>query len=303
MTVAYFGRLVCLCLAAFFVLHTALAMLVSFSARIAIRRAARMRADVAARLLFGLRLLPATGAAFLVGGLCIPSYFLWEPESTTEQIGPACLIAAFLGAVACGSGLARGTLAAIRSAGYLRRCQELDAPMFLLAGVFHPRLMVSPSVRNALTPDEFQVALRHEEAHGRSRDNLKRWLILLSPDMLPFLRGFDALDAGWHRLAEWAADDWAVQGSAERGLTLASALVRVGRMCAGVPLVPMASSLPANANDLGARVERLIEGRRAGEPTHRRPLLVTACVIVAGVLAFGPQLLYAVHLALETLTY
>jgi hypothetical protein len=262
-----------------------------------------MRPHVAARLVFGLRLLPATAAGLLVVGLCAPSYFLLEPKVTTERIGPVCLIAAVLGFVICGSGLVRGALAVIRSAGYLRRCRECDGPVFLLAGVFRPRLIVSPSVRDALTPDEFEAALRHEEAHGRARDNLKRLLILISPDVLPFVRGFHALEACWHRLAEWAADDCAVEGSPERALALASALVRVGRMRARVPLVPLGTSLLADANDLGTRVERLIESRRSYEPSSRMLLLGTVFIVLAVVLTFKPPILHTVYRLLETLAH
>jgi hypothetical protein len=302
MTVPYLGRLACLSLAAFFLAHTALAAVVSLASRGAIRRATQMRARVAARLVFALRLLPATAAGFFVGALCVPGYFLLEPKGTTERIGPACLVAALLGFAICGSGLVRGALAAIRSAGYVRRRQESDAPVFLLAGVFRPRLIVSPSVRDALTPDEFEAALRHEEAHGRAQDNLKRLLILMSPDVLPFVRGFRALDACWRRLAEWAADDCAVEGSPERALALASALVRVGRTYAGVPLPPLGTSLVADANDLGSRVERLIEGGRADDPSPRMLLFATACIVVA-VLAFERPMLHTVYRLLEALAH
>jgi hypothetical protein len=301
MILPYLDRLACLCLAAFFLAHTALAALVSLAASGAIRRAAHMRPRVAARLMFGLRLLPATAAGFFVAGLCTPSYFLLEPKVAMERIGPACLIAALLGAAICASGLVRGAVAAIRSAWYLRRYQAGDGPVLLLAGVFRPRLIVSPGVRDALTPDEFEAAIRHEEAHSRARDNLKRLLISISPDVFPFVRGFHALDAGWRTLAEWAADDFAVEGSPQRTLALASALVRVGRMRAGVPLPPLCTSLLADANDLRTRVERLIEGRRSYEPSPRRLLLGTACIVV--VAAFWPPMFQTVHRALEALAH
>ena len=48
MILPYLGRLACLCLAAFFLAHTALAVLVSLAARGAIRRAAYLRPHVAA---------------------------------------------------------------------------------------------------------------------------------------------------------------------------------------------------------------------------------------------------------------
>ena len=305
MTIPYLGRLVCLSLAAFFLAHTALAAVVSLAARGAIRRSAHMRPCVAARLVFWLRLLPATAAGFFVAGLCAPSYFLLEPEGTTERIGPVCLIAALFGFAVCGSGLVRGALAALRSAAYLRTCQETDAPVFLLAGVFPSRLIVSPRVREALTPDEFEAALRHEDAHGRARDNVKRLLIVISPDVLPFVRGFHALDACWHRLAEWAADDSAVEGSPERALALASALVRFERMRAGVPFLPLGTSLLSDAEHFRARVERLI-GDGDGRSNDQSPRMLfpaTACIVVAALLAFERPMLHTVHRLLEALAH
>src|SRR5581483_4241131 len=137
-----------------------------------------------------------------------------------------CLAAALLGAAMWGRGMARAAGAALRSSRYLRSCEraiESDTPLLMLGGVLRPRLFVSRGVRRALTADELAVALRHEQAHGEARDNLKRLLMLLAPDSFVGRR----LEQGWRRLAEWAADDRAVEGSRRRSLALASALVRV----------------------------------------------------------------------------
>ena len=153
-------------------------------------------------------------SSLVVLSLCAPSYLWLEPDAAVERVGTACLAAAILGAAICAAGAARGRGRSIRSARYLRNCESLaypDMPVLMLAGVFHPRLVVSCGVRDALTAEQLDVALRHEWAHGTARDNLKRLLLRLAPDMFPGWRGFDALERNWSRLAERAADDRAVR--------------------------------------------------------------------------------------------
>jgi len=84
---AYIPRLVCICLASFFLIHLALGLLVSAIAPAAIRRASSIGAAPAARLLLGLRLLPAAAATLVIAGVCIPSYLWLEPHASTETVG------------------------------------------------------------------------------------------------------------------------------------------------------------------------------------------------------------------------
>jgi hypothetical protein len=149
--------------------------------------------------------------------------------------------------------------------------------------------------------------MQHERAHWTSRDNLKRLLLVLAPDILPFLRGFAGLERGWARYTERAADDRAVAGDVGRSLSLATALVSVSRL--GIP--PRASALVApllaDDDDLPARVQRLLSTAPAGHTVSERwmgCLLAGAAVMSSGaVIAIGlqPVLLYQVHRVLEHL--
>jgi beta-lactamase regulating signal transducer with metallopeptidase domain len=164
---------------------------------------------------------------------------------------------------------------------------------------------VSSEVLGALSAEQLDAAMRHERAHGVAGDNLKRLVLLLLPDVLPFQRSLDALEHGWAMFTEWAADDEAVAGDSVHALSLASALVRVARIGAG-PALPLMSSFTAGGRELEARVDRLLRMETAGHlpPATGRVLLCCAAVISAGsmaVLLFLPGVLAAVHEALEYL--
>lgn len=324
MTASYLLRLVCISLASFFLIHLAVALAVSLIAPSAIEAAGRMRPIRAARMLLALRLLPAAAAAVVVTVLCVPSYLWLEPRAASEEVGVRCLAAALLCLACLALAVARTWRAASRSIGYIRYCRivgrrtclgsesspawvvEGPAPFLVLAGIVRPRLVISSNVVAALPPEQLAVALRHEHAHRVSRDNLKRLLVLLTPDLLPFWRGFGVLDRGWARFTEWAADDRAVAGDSRRSLSLASALVRVARMGACPQTAPLVTSLLADNADLAARVDRLL--RDAPRAADERPGVTLA---LAGTAALGcllgatlqPATLQLVHGLLEHLTH
>jgi beta-lactamase regulating signal transducer with metallopeptidase domain len=314
-------RLVCLCLACFFLFHVAVGLLVSLTASWAIRRASRMDAPSAARFLLALRLLPAGFATIIVAGICAPSYLWLEPEASVEEVGLACMAAALLGLIILAFSMARGLRASRRSLQYIRHCQRVGrktkmpgepatvwivngaAPLLALTGIVRPRLVISQPVVSALSSRQLAAVLRHEHAHRLSHDNLKRLVILLSPGLLPFFRGFDKLEQAWARFTEWAADDRAVDGDGRRSLSLAAALIRVARLGAAGQAPLLATGLLADSQDLSARVDRLLHPRAKSRP--RNPHLATAAVLAfAALLAavmLNPATLSAVHQLLERL--
>jgi beta-lactamase regulating signal transducer with metallopeptidase domain len=181
------------------------------------------------------------------------------------------------------------------------------APLLALTGIVRPRLVISQRVVSALSGRQLAAVLRHEHAHRLSHDNLKRLVILLSPGLFPFFRGFDNLERAWARYTEWAADDLAVDGAVDgdgrRSLPLAAALVRVARLGFAGPAPPLATSLLADGQDLSARVDRLLHPRARSKP--RNPHLATAAVLTfAALLAaviLNPATFPAVHQLLEYL--
>ena len=115
MTLAYPLRLLCLCLAAFFLVHLAVAVMVLAISPAVVRRTERMAPRMAARWLLALRLAPPACALFAIAALCVPSYLLLEPEASVEEVGLACLASALLGSAVWGVSIARAVRAAARS--------------------------------------------------------------------------------------------------------------------------------------------------------------------------------------------
>ena len=320
MTVPYLARLLCLSLACYFLVHTALAAMVWATAGRAIRVAERLRPRDGARLLLALRLLPATLACVAVAGLCVPSFLWLEPSETAEEAGGACLVAALLGAAVWIAALGRASKAVAQSWRYTQICGqvarldtvadgslawvvEAEVPVLALTGVFRPRVVISRGLMEALDAEQLSAALRHEDAHRRSRDNLKRLALLLAPEILPGCRAFATLERAWARVTEWAADEGAA-GDARQRLALAEALVNVVRLgCAGMPAGPLATTLLENPLDLEARVGRLLETPSSGDPGGRYWAAAAGC-LAGGALAallLQPGTLYSVHWLLEGL--
>lgn len=300
MTLDYAPRLLALALAAFFLLHGMCGLLASGAARAAIRLAHSYRPGTAARMVLVLRFLPAGLAALLTIGVCVPSYFRYEPETLSEPVGFLCLACVGLGILTWLLSVARAIGALRTTAVYLSRAEAAASPY--VAGIFVPRIVVTEEIRNALSPDELNVAVAHEQSHAAARDNLKRLLLLLAPGIAPFFRGYGRLEEAWARFAEWAADDAAVAGHPARAVSLAEVLVRLSRG----PLAPepaaLTTSLLQDGAGLAARVERLLNGPDAQHGREFHPVMPIACalLVTAGAaIAARPRFLSIVHIVLE----
>ena len=326
MNLPYTMRLLCLCGASFFMIHMALALAARLSAGTAVRWAEHMKPSSAARFLFVLRTAPLALTLTAVLAFCVPSYLWLEPEISRERVGFVCVLLAVLGAALWASALLRVMGAVRGTTRYLHECERHgrkitvpgeDSPALLVAdknpvmavaGVFRPQLLISRRVMSGLSAEQCEAALRHEHAHLSSGDNLKRLLILLSPDALPFGSAFSHLERAWSRFTEWAADDQATDGDPQRALTLASALVSVAKMGSDRRPTYLSCSLVGGTRDLSERVERLLRP----QPKPDKPikelisLLSGAGGLVAAAIAImviWPGSLTVVHQALERLIH
>jgi hypothetical protein len=326
MILPYLLRLLCLCFASFFVLNLAASLLVCIASKSVLRFAESSTSRGAARFLLALRLLPFALAVLFVVVLCVPSYLWLEPAVTSERVGVFCVALGFLGATTWLISIARTAGSLIASLRHILLCRsagqetliawksslvllvEMETPLLALSGLLRPRLLISNSVLRNLSAEELDAALSHEMAHRASRDNAKRFLLLLAPDILPFVRPLQSLERSWSRFAEWAADDQATSGDPRRAVSLAAALVRVARMGSSPPLPYLSTSLLACDRDLSARVDRLLHAMpiacAASEPTHHR--LRAAGFFLIGCLAallLAPSALSSVHELLEFLLH
>jgi hypothetical protein len=332
MILPYVLRLLCLCLASFFVLNAAAGLLVRILSPSAIRFAQSRTSSTAARLLLALRLLPFALAVLFVAGLCVPSYLWLEPAATAEEVGLPCVVLGLLGAATWSVSIGRTIHSLRASMRHYRFCRSVgheshvpggsssavviepvvvvheEAPIVALSGLLHPRLLISVSVLRELSAEELDAALRHERAHRNSSDNAKRLLLLLAPDVFPFVRPFQKLERGWSKFAEWAADDQAAGGDSRRATSLAAALVHVARMGAGPRLPVLSTSLLACDRDLSARVDRLLRAAPIAPahsiPAHHRlrigGFLLAGCIAA---LLLAPSALSSVHELLEILLH
>jgi len=310
--VSYAFKLSCLSLAAFFLVHLAAGMAAGWATPRAIRMAGRMQARAAARFLLTVRFAPLALAGFVVAVLCVPSYVWFEPDVDAEEVGWLCLIAASLSLAIWALSFARTARAVLKSRRWLRQAEAREVRLagenvwiakgsaVAVAGFLRPRVLLSSPVLRVLSPEQLDVALRHERSHSASRDNLKRLLFLLTPDPLPFFRGtFLGLECAWKKFAEWAADDCATGGDQERALLLADALVQVARIDSVLRTPVLVTSLVDG--DLTARVERLLRPAPEGAPDRWTPAACSVGALAVAVVILQPGALAAVYAMLERL--
>lgn len=322
MSFSYSLRLLCLSFASFFVLNVVLTALVRAVSSFAVTLSASLAPRTAARFLFALRVLPAGLATLFVFGLCVPSYLWFEPSVTSERISAVCAVFGILAGAACLIAVARSVRVLLASIRFNGRCAlkgtkvwvpgartpllviDSRKPVLAMSGLLRSHLLISRNVLSALSSSELDAALRHEESHLASRDNLKRLLFLLAPDVLPFRSVLHALEQKWYRMIEWAADDQAAEGDSVRAASLAAALVRIARLGSAPALPALSTSLLACEHDLSARVDRLLHcsPAQARRSAFRSWLLGGSALLAAALLSatvLAPFLLSSVHNLLE----
>lgn len=260
---------------------TATNALASAAAWLLGRSVMRRPGPSSAGLLLAVRLLPAVASSVFVGAVFLPTHWRFEPAESDESFGVVlALIAAtglclFLRAVwrAIRAGFAGRRLAAVarraaslpggEAAGSAIRVVD-GLPGVSLFGIWRPRILVGADARGALTPAELDLAISHEVAHRRAKDNLKRFLICCAPDLFSWTRVARELEDRWQAAAECDADAHAVRGDSDRAVLLASALVKVARLGRAGSLSGIGAAAISSAFHvptlLEMRVRRLVSG-------------------------------------------
>ena len=264
----------------------------------------RRPGPVGASWLLMVRLLPAAASSFFVLAVFLPAHWRFEPADSDETFGVVLGTAAALGLylVLDASWRAlRAARAGHRFAALVRRTARLEAgdafesfvcfvldglPGVSLAGIWRPRILIGSEARAALTPSELDLAISHEIAHRRSRDNLKRFLMYCAPDFFGRTAVARQLEERWQAEAECEADARAVKGDGHRALVLATALVKVARLgCVGNlhAISPVWTSSAFHVPTLlEMRVRRLVSGS-APPPAAAGTAGWSGAVISAGI--------------------
>ena len=257
-------------LAFFFLFYCPFSIVVARGWRLVARAAHRLPARRLADALFVLRILPLAASLLICATFVIPSFLLLEPRASSETMGEIPLALAVGCALLFLAGIYSGSVAYVRTQrtveSWLKGATELpaignvsvfkiqpDVPALTLTGLCSPRVLVSSSAAAVLVPEELDAALKHEIAHVRRCDNLKKLLFRVC--VFP---GMSALESAWSGAEEMAADDEAVTSSSE-ALDLAAALIKLSRLSAIQPTAALTTGLvQGELASVNARIERLV---------------------------------------------
>ena len=277
---------------------------------------------------FAARVGPAAAALLFIAAVFVPSYWKYEPRDFVEGFDVT-LTALAVGAgglfVAAGArGLRAWRSAARRTRLWMRTARPLalagtcipafeidaDAPIMALVGVLRPRLLVTRGLVAALTDEELAASVAHEVGHSRALDNLKRLLMLASPDILTSFSSARTIERRWASASEHSADRMAAGGSRAVRCALASALVKIARLMPAPPARTMSEgwepiSTLVDGGEIVSRVERLLADPLPLAPKRTPTIAWTGVLaVVAAVCATSyTPLLQLVHAATEALVH
>lgn len=276
---------------------------------------AGVSATTRARSLFLLRSAPSllgASLAGIVGGVFAP----FESDIAREEVGLPLLVVAALGASFFLGGAIRGIRAArahavfarwrragtpLRVAGCPLEVRQVHTPLPVVAlvGLVRPWLLVTSRVVEGCTQREMAVVIEHELAHHRGRDNLRRSIVSVLPDVLSWLPAGRELERSWHEELEQVADEVATAEDEERRLLLASALVKVSRWIVAAGRPPSPASALCRGEPVAQRVRRLLEptGSEAQDsPIDERIVggLLVVVLLALGVSGFFPAQVFEI---------
>jgi len=307
------ARILLVSLATFGALGLVATLVVPFVTRSWIGGSAAQRA---ARLA-NLRLLPTTIAG--VGCAIVAAAFIaFEPQWDGESVSTIVqLAAAFAGLLLVTSlwralWLVHETRRTTRT--WLRSAQpvalagisapalvvESEFPLVSVVGLRRPRLVIARAVLDSCSDEELRAILAHEQGHIDRRDNLRRLLLSITPDILNWLPVSERMFAAWCDAAEEAADDDAERVGEGGRVRLASALLKVARLApAASEPGPMPASALYRGENIERRVRRLLETRHPDSSSISRAWSARVALAVVAVASF--TMLGGVHELVEGL--
>jgi hypothetical protein len=261
-----------------------------------------------------MRLLPTGGAALLTLAVVLPAFVIYEPAHEFEAVGPFLMALVLLALVTAGAGIVRGWRACVAGRAFLRNCgpperwsmgdgQKVDLidisePIVAVAGGWRPRIVAAKHVFGACSQEEFRAVLAHEGAHVSTRDNLKLFLLVVSPDALAWLPCGATLLARWRAAAELEADEHATGSDPRKRVALACALIKVARLSTGAGSPLPVLSMRVALDNVEGRVRQLLSPL----PNPARTTAIKTLMACASLVPLIAVPLYGlVHLFIEAL--
>jgi Zn-dependent protease with chaperone function len=320
----YFLLGICLLLALFLALNISASLIVALFWRAIEKRVQSQQAQTRAQIIFALRIFPLAGTLVFIFAFLLPSYFLYEPFASGETVGLSLVLVAALSAIVIAAAFYR-VLKTWRKTRQLIENWRRDSrpmpvsdskipvyriehpfPVVSLVGFFRPRIFISNQIIELLDNKELAAAINHEYGHLKNHDNLKRWLLRFSQDLLIFPIG-NRLDRTWSETAETVADEYAAEVTGnEAALDLAAALVKIARIVPRVssPAMPAGVFLiEENRGDITFRVHNLLQmasGENSLKTRNLNYLLYAGAIFISVFgLAINYNFFLSVHNILE----
>ena len=273
------------------------------------------------RRALALALLPAAGGLGATLGLALPAWLCFEPRGAVERPGLPVVMLALAGAILVTMRLGAALLDQWRTSrlvrGFRARGRDLpglafdatrfpdELPVAALAGIIHPRLLLSDVLLHSLSPEELRAVVAHERAHVAARENLKRFLLRASPDPLALLPAGSRLRATFEEAAEAAADRAACADVPP--LLLARALLKVAALAPPGRRLELAAAALHREGTIAARVRALVlsheEGASFEAPAAPNGTRRWALPLAAALLAAASVSLSSAHRLLEALVH
>ena len=123
------------------------------------------------------------------------------------------------------------------------RLFQSSRPQAFCAGLLRPRVFLSATARDRLSPAELRAVLAHEGHHVRHRDPLRLLVARILADALFFLPALRRLARRYAELTELAADEAAVRAAGSpRSLRRCSSSVRATTLTPPSPSPPNGST-------------------------------------------------------------
>ena len=305
MLLSYSFRLLCLALLGIGCMQTVTELAFWLTSPWLLKTLASSGARRQEQVLFWAQLMTHLLALALTLAILVPRYVEAETNLNAEQVGwlsataAALILWRYLGALLHGLGMWARAIWMLRSRKIAEPVEGAcgmapplmitaqPCPPLALVGLLRPRILIARAMLDPakLSAESLAVALDHEHAHLRHRDNWKLFVLACLPGLGLHTKMRPACLQLWQRHNDWAADDDAVYGDYSRALMLAESLVACARSIPAKQPGYLFTGLATHEEELKARIERLIglSNSRQLKASNRFPMLLALAAVLLAV--------------------